>query len=133
MLEIVREWGNMISKNLVMLLKVMLLKEAHFNSCFSEVSAHFGISVLIFSVLLCTEIQCVCNCVSMLEQTFLHVKWVIDNSVFCKCIHTASFLWTKWKMTSSWDFYTEMIRKKLSFPFYQDSKYARILLIFFNI
>lgn len=116
MLEIVcSRMGKYDFKNPVILLKVMLLKEAHFNSYFSEVSAHFGISVLISSILLCTEIHCPCNCVSMLEQTFLHVKWVIDNSVFCKCIHTASYLCTKWKMTSSFDFYIEMIRKKLSF------------------
>lgn len=53
--------GKYDFKNLVILLKVMLLKETHFNSNFSEVSAHFGISVLISYISLCTEIQCLCK------------------------------------------------------------------------
>lgn len=123
--------GKYDFKNLVILLKVMLLKETHFNSYFSEVSAHFGMSALISSILLCTEIHCLCKCMSMLEQTFLCVKWLTGNSLFRKCIHTASYLCTKWKMTCSLGFYIEMIRKKQSFPFHQDSKCTRILPIFF--
>jgi len=80
--------GKYDFKNVVILLKVLLLKKTFFNSYFSEISAHFGILMLISSILLCKEIQCVCKCIFMCEQTFLCVKWMIDNPLFCKLIHT---------------------------------------------